>query len=515
MQTFRLLLVILILKVSIFASIGKISTVSGEASIIRGQNVIKAVSGATLEQKDTIKAAKGSAAQIVFDDNTVITVGGGTTFKIEEYLFDQKNPNARFRVEEGSFKTITGKIGKIAPDKFKMETKTATLGIRGTIFMGHIDSNGNLKVACMYGAITVTPNMPDTKITPTLVKAGEMTEADKTGVKTPQSYTPSELKELGKELGIYAKRENNLQEIIKNDITTVANDTKNKTDETASSILNAQTNDLVKQASTGSSGGSGSTPGYWSAAGYSSDYVPGTTYNMKGHEIDEGVGLGMLNMDVDFTTQMSTIKWGDPATTPVIQSPSVFQASASGEDSFQVKQEGYDYGVPYTFTVTTRSDSNGADYVSWGYWTKTNDSTGAVDRGVWIAGIPTVSMPTSSSATYNGSIIGNTKDSGGVISQITTGTANFNVNFGATYSMTGSLAFANANGQSWNASVSGSGFSGNSFSMNNSNITGTGGSINIINGSFYGPNAATLGGAFWLTNANNDNAVGVFKAAKQ
>jgi hypothetical protein len=51
--------------------------------------------------------------------------------------------------------------------------------------------------------------------------------------------------------------------------------------------------------------------------------------------------------------------------------------------------------------------------------------------------------------------------------------------------------------------------------MNNSNITGTGGSINIINGSFYGPNAATLGGAFWLTNANNDNAVGVFKAAKQ
>jgi hypothetical protein len=51
--------------------------------------------------------------------------------------------------------------------------------------------------------------------------------------------------------------------------------------------------------------------------------------------------------------------------------------------------------------------------------------------------------------------------------------------------------------------------------MNNSNISGTGGSINILNGSFYGPNAATIGGAFWFMNASNGSAVGVFKAAKQ
>lgn len=130
-----------------FASIGKISALNGDVSITRDSKVVKAVAGTTLEQKDIVKSSKGSTAQIVFNDNTVITVGSATTFKVEEYLFDEKTPNAKFKVE-GSFKTITGKIGKIAPDKFKLETKTATIGIRGTIFTGLVQPNGDLYVAC-------------------------------------------------------------------------------------------------------------------------------------------------------------------------------------------------------------------------------------------------------------------------------------------------------------------------------------------------------------------------------
>lgn len=157
---FRHIFLLLILVSCTFASIGKITALNGSILVIRDAKTLKAVPGFVIEQKDTINSSKGSAAQLVFNDNTVISVGSNTVFKIEEYLFDTSSPKARFGVQEGSFKTITGKIGKIAPDKFKVETRTATIGIRGTVFVGSVASNGDLTIACTKGAITVTPNVP-------------------------------------------------------------------------------------------------------------------------------------------------------------------------------------------------------------------------------------------------------------------------------------------------------------------------------------------------------------------
>ncbi len=205
MRTLKLFLAALMLPLAMFASIGKISALNGDISISRDSKLLKATAGTTLEQKDVIKSSKGSTAQIVFNDNTIITVGSATTFKVEEYLFDEKNPNVKFRVEEGSFKAITGKIGKIAPDKFKLETKTATIGIRGTAFTGNVDAKGNLRVACTRGAITLTP--PNIPTPPTVVPAGQMTNADNKGVEPPKPFTPKDLKELGSGLGEYAKKD--------------------------------------------------------------------------------------------------------------------------------------------------------------------------------------------------------------------------------------------------------------------------------------------------------------------
>lgn len=178
---------------SLFASVGKISAVNGDVSIVRAAKTIKAVAGAAIEEKDTLKSAKGSAAQLVFNDNTVITVGSATVFSVEEYMFNDKEPKARFNVGEGSFKAITGKIGKIAPDKFKLETKTATIGIRGTHILGNF-YGGVLTVACTKGAITVTANIPGAE--PIVVPQGQITKATISGVEPPRVFTPGELKNL-------------------------------------------------------------------------------------------------------------------------------------------------------------------------------------------------------------------------------------------------------------------------------------------------------------------------------
>ena len=132
---------ILILMVNfIFAAVGKISAINGEAYVIRQNNSIPVKLGMQIEKKDNIKTKNGQL-QIIFTDRTIITIGKNSSFSIKNYLFDNKNPKAEFGLSKGIIKTITGKISKIAPQRFHIKTKNALIGIRGTIFIVEVKNN--------------------------------------------------------------------------------------------------------------------------------------------------------------------------------------------------------------------------------------------------------------------------------------------------------------------------------------------------------------------------------------
>lgn len=199
---------------SLLASVGKITVVSGQVMIDRAGKSIEAKAGAEINQKDVLKSKGSSNAQLLFSDQTVITVGPNSTFSIEEYIIDDKNPSAKFKAGDGAFKAITGKIGKLAPDKFKVETKTATIGIRGTRLI--IVSQGNQETyACTKGAITATPktspvSMPSGAGTQqtqpaqqqeqktVVIQAGQVTTSTAGQISAPRPYTATELKQLEK-----------------------------------------------------------------------------------------------------------------------------------------------------------------------------------------------------------------------------------------------------------------------------------------------------------------------------
>ena len=145
---------VLLLSGSLWASIGKVALVKGEAHVQRDVQKVALQNGSSIEEKDIITTAKEAQVQLVFEDKTVITLGSESEFKIEEYLNDATNPKAKFKFNQGSFKTITGQIGKTAPQNFTMETKTATIGIRGTIVKGSTGDKGDV-IACLRGLITV------------------------------------------------------------------------------------------------------------------------------------------------------------------------------------------------------------------------------------------------------------------------------------------------------------------------------------------------------------------------
>lgn len=129
------IILLLVSVVMLFSSVGKITALIGKADIKRNNQILGAKIGFLVEEKDIIKTYKTTKMQIVLKDDSVITIGKNSYFKIQDYLFDENKPKARLKLRYGIIKTLTGKIGKIAPQRFKVETKNAIMGIRGTYFV--------------------------------------------------------------------------------------------------------------------------------------------------------------------------------------------------------------------------------------------------------------------------------------------------------------------------------------------------------------------------------------------
>jgi hypothetical protein len=148
------ILFLMLLNLSfLLANIGNISAVSGDANIQREGKKINAFVGFKLQQKDIIHTASNGKVQLLFMDQTIITIGKNSALNIEDYVYDTRKPEnskTQFNFFKGAFKTITGQIGKINKEKFKLKTSSASIGIRGTIVLGNQSA-----IACLQGAIRV------------------------------------------------------------------------------------------------------------------------------------------------------------------------------------------------------------------------------------------------------------------------------------------------------------------------------------------------------------------------
>ncbi|MDN5125050.1 FecR family protein [Aliarcobacter butzleri] len=137
----------------LFANVGTVSLVEGKATILRNGQTLGANMGDKVENKDIISTQVNSKIKITFIDNTIVTIGKESSLNIEEYIFNSKEAKTELNVLKGAFHTITGQIGKVNPDKFKLKTKSASIGIRGTEFYG--DEN---RIVCTQGRIVVLSN---------------------------------------------------------------------------------------------------------------------------------------------------------------------------------------------------------------------------------------------------------------------------------------------------------------------------------------------------------------------
>ncbi len=121
--------------------IGKTKTTKGEAFMIRGAKEMPLTIGDKIFQKDTIRTGANSSVGILFEDNTILSLGPNSEIVIDEYVFAPEKGLLSMiaRMVRGTASYLSGLIGRLAPESVKFLTPDATVGIRGTQFLVKVD----------------------------------------------------------------------------------------------------------------------------------------------------------------------------------------------------------------------------------------------------------------------------------------------------------------------------------------------------------------------------------------
>lgn len=184
------LIVILMLCLASWADIAVVGAVRGEFKVIRNGSELLLKSGERLQVGDRLFTGKGGYAQVVFVDETILTLGSGADFHIDDYGFGESAPRAKFVSLKGAFRAISGEIGKIAPEKFTVKTRTATMGIRGTRLLAvHVTED---ELFCCLSGEVIVYNEKDS----TVLRAAEFTTFKEGQFTKPREYTEEEVTDL-------------------------------------------------------------------------------------------------------------------------------------------------------------------------------------------------------------------------------------------------------------------------------------------------------------------------------
>lgn len=111
--------------------------------------------GDKIYRGDVISTGRGSRVEIKMLDDSIMTLGERASFTVIDFIAVGPSPTASLRVLEGAFAAVSGTIAKVADAGMTIETRTATIGIRGTGFWGGT-IDGDFQIALLtQGSITV------------------------------------------------------------------------------------------------------------------------------------------------------------------------------------------------------------------------------------------------------------------------------------------------------------------------------------------------------------------------
>jgi hypothetical protein len=142
------------------AAAGRASFVIGEVVAVASDGARRfLVKGADINPGDAINTAIGAQIQIRFSDGGLVSLKPGSQFRVDEYQYNDKADGKEkgfFSLLKGGMRAVTGLIGKVNRNAYRVSTAAAHIGIRGTAYNATL--NDGLLVDVGEGAISLTNN---------------------------------------------------------------------------------------------------------------------------------------------------------------------------------------------------------------------------------------------------------------------------------------------------------------------------------------------------------------------
>lgn len=119
------------------AEIGRIKTVTGAASVVRGKVVTPAAPGVQLRVSDVLTTGGNGRIGITFVDNSRFAVGPNSRVALSQFEFDDTTHQGQSltTVDRGTLGVVSGQIAKENKDAMRVRTPTSLLAARGTTFV--------------------------------------------------------------------------------------------------------------------------------------------------------------------------------------------------------------------------------------------------------------------------------------------------------------------------------------------------------------------------------------------
>lgn len=112
--------------------VAQVKTTEFGAHILRDNEIIPAYEGSIVYVDDVLKTGYNGGMGLVFVDETVLTLGSMSEFRIKEYIFKPFRKVTSFvsYLHKGTASYIAGAIGRMNPDSVRIETPTTFLQVR-------------------------------------------------------------------------------------------------------------------------------------------------------------------------------------------------------------------------------------------------------------------------------------------------------------------------------------------------------------------------------------------------
>ena len=137
------LIILLISSVPAFAqdtdtSIGIITAVQGQVTVLDSTGTFPGVEGTPIKLGDTVETGEESGVKILFDDDSLFSLGDNTSVVISEFIYTPQQRKSISNITKGKMRAIIKGV-QSGNSEIEINTPNGVAGIKGTTLYANAD----------------------------------------------------------------------------------------------------------------------------------------------------------------------------------------------------------------------------------------------------------------------------------------------------------------------------------------------------------------------------------------